>query len=89
MLMADMQSLSPEHFLEFAEELGLDMAAFQKSLADPKHAKHVDRDSYEAVNASAAGSPSVFVNGRIFNTRDATLNTFKARIDEELKLKKK
>lgn len=90
MLMGSMNSASPEKFLELAKELGLDMDAFQKGLADPKHAKHVDKDMHEAVNASVAGSPCIYINGQLFDTRGVTLDMFRARIDEELKkLKKK
>ena len=86
-IMQNMSALGPESFLEFAKELGLDMDAFQKGLVDPKHEKHLEKDTQDAINADVQGRPTIFVNGRVFNTH--TLDAFKGRIDEELKKKKK
>ncbi len=88
-IMQNMPSLSPDSFLEFARELGLDMNAFKKSLTDPKHEKHIEKDTQDAINADAAGRPAIFVNGRVFYPRIMTLDAFKARINEELETKKK
>ncbi len=88
-IMQNMPALSPQKFLDIAKELDLDMDAFQKSLVDPKHEKHIDKDTQDAINAEAMGRPAVFVNGRVFNTRNLTLDAFKARINEELKKKNK
>lgn len=88
-IMRNMSTLSPESFLAFAGELGLDMAAFQKSLADPNHEKHIEKDMQDAVNAGAAGRPSIFVNGQLFSGRALTLDAFKAVINEVLKKKNK
>lgn len=85
-----MQSKSaegPEKYLEFAKELGLDMAAFQKSLADPKHGKHIDKDTQDAHNAGVQGMPTIFVNGRLVINR--TPEALNAMISEELQKKKK
>jgi protein-disulfide isomerase len=79
-------SLSPEKFLDFAKELGLDMDAFTKSLADPKHLKHIEKDTQEALNAGAQATPAVFLNGRLLTAR--TLDGYKTAIEEELKKKK-
>jgi len=88
LIMKNISNLSPDNFLEFAAELGLDRDAFRKSLADPEHEKHIEKDMNEAVNAGVTGSPGIFINGQIF-TRGFTLEMFKTRIDEELKKKKK
>jgi protein-disulfide isomerase len=87
-IMQNMSALGPESFLEFAKELGLDIDSFQKSLADPKHEKHLEKDAQDAINADVQGRPTIFVNGRVFNNTH-TLDAFKVRIDEELKKKKK
>lgn len=87
-IMQNMSSLSPENFLEFAKELGLDMGAFQKSLMDPNHEKHIEKDTQDAINADAMGRPAIFVNGRAFNARPLTLDAFTAAINEELQKKK-
>jgi protein-disulfide isomerase len=86
-VMQNASALSPQKLLDFAKELGLDMDAFQKSLADPKHEKHVDKDTQDAVSAGITGTPTIFVNGRIVAVR--TVEGFKAMINEELNKKKK
>jgi len=85
-IMQNMSALSPESFLTFARELGLDMDAFQKSLADPKHETHLEKDTQDAINAGATGRPAVFVNGRLVTFR--TLDGLKAMINEEVQKKK-
>ncbi len=85
-IMQNYSALGPEKFLDFAKELGLNMTAFQKSLADPKHEKHIDKDIQEAINAGATGTPTIFVNGRLVT--DRSLDGFKRMITEELKKKK-
>jgi protein-disulfide isomerase len=79
--------LSPQKFLDIAKELGLDMNAFQKSLVDPKHEKHIDKDTQDAVGAGLTGTPAVFVNGRFAAVR--TLEGLKTLINEEMNKKKK
>jgi len=83
-IMQNMPALTSESFVAFARELGLDLDAFKKSLADPKHEKHIEKDMQDAVNAGAAGRPSIFVNGQLFSGRPLTLDAFKAVITEEL-----
>lgn len=83
-IMQNMSALGPESFLAIAGELGLDMDAFRKSLTDPNHEKHVEKDSQDAINAGTLGRPSIFVNGRVFNTRGMTLDTLKAAVNAEL-----
>lgn len=88
-IMQNMSALGPDSFIEFAKELGLDMDAFKKSLMDPNHEKHIEKDTQDAINADAMGRPAIFVNGRFFNTRIMTLDAFKERITEELNKKTK
>ena len=80
-------ALGPQKFLDFAKELGLDMDAFQKSLADPKHENHINKDMQDAVSAGITGTPAIFLNGRIVVNR--SLNGIKAMVDEELQKNKK
>ncbi len=79
-------ALSPEKFLDFARELGLDMDAFQKSLVDPKHENHIQKDTQDAVTAGVTGTPTIFVNGRFLMIRN--IEGFKVMINEELQKKK-
>jgi predicted DsbA family dithiol-disulfide isomerase len=85
-IMQNFAALGQEKLLEFAKELGLDMDAFKKSLTDPKHEKHIDKDAQDAVSAGVQGTPAIFVNGRVLTNR--TLEGFKSIIDDELNRKK-
>jgi protein-disulfide isomerase len=78
--------LSDQKFLDFARELGLDMAAFEKSLKDPKHQSAIKKSMQDGSRAGVTGTPTIFVNGRRLNNR--SLDGFKAVIDAELKKKK-
>jgi len=89
LIMQNMSALSPDSFIEFAKELSLDMDAFKKSLMDPIHEKHLEKDTQDAINAGATGRPAIFVNGRVFNARALTLDAFKAVINEKLQKKNK
>lgn len=84
-IMQNMSTLSQESFLSFAGELGLDMDAFKKSLTDPAHEKHIEKDAQDAIHADAAGRPAIFVNGRVLNTHIMTLDALKAVINDEIK----
>ena len=82
----NMSTLNTEKFLEIAKDLGLDMDSFKKSLSDPKHEQHIQKDIQEAMNAGLQGTPTIYVNGRVLNNR--TLEGFKFMIDDLLKKKK-
>ena len=85
-LFENYNKLSNQNFLTFAEEIGLDVEAFKKSLADPKHAQAVVKHTRDGSSAGVTGTPTIFVNGRRLNNR--SLDGFKQLIDGELKKKK-
>lgn len=80
------KKLSDQNLLVFAQEIGLDVDAFKKSLADPKHAQAIGKSTRDGAQAGVTGTPTIFVNGRRLNNR--SLDGFKALIDVELKKKK-
>jgi len=86
-LFQNYNTLSDSKFLEIAQEIGLDMDAFKKSLADPRHQAELARDIEDGRMAGVTGTPTIFVGGRKLNNR--SLEGFKALIDAELKTKKK
>lgn len=51
-------------FRGFAEELGLDMAAYDKAVADPATAERVDFDYNEGQALGVSGTPTFFVEGK-------------------------
>jgi len=86
-IMQNFSNLSQQAFLDFAKELGLDMDAFQKSLMDPKHEKHITKDTQDGINAGLTGTPTIFLNGRLVTNR--SLEGMTAMIEQELQKKKK
>lgn len=55
---------NPQAFRALAEELGLDMAAYDEAVADPATAERVRRDRSEGTFLGVEGTPTFFVDGR-------------------------
>lgn len=83
LLFADPSALGRESLLGRAQELGLDVSAFQVCLDDPATAERVQRDVEDARAAGATGTPTFFVNG-IRLTGARPLEDFVALIEREL-----
>lgn len=56
---------NPQVFRALAEEIGLDMAAYDEAVADPATAERVRRDRSEATFLGVEGTPTFFVDGRM------------------------
>lgn len=54
-------------FRGFAEELGLDTAAYDKAVADPDTAERVERDRQDGLSLGVSGTPTFFLNGQMLN----------------------
>jgi protein-disulfide isomerase len=76
------KQLTDENFVAWAREMQLDVAKFQRDLADPALAKKVDDDQKQGAKLGVRGTPTFFVNGRYLSGAQS-LETFKALIDEE------
>jgi Na+/H+ antiporter NhaA len=64
LLFAHNDALTVEDLAGYAEQLGLDRAAFAKHLRDRKYALRVERDLQSADDSGVVGTPTFFVNGR-------------------------
>jgi protein-disulfide isomerase len=84
MLYANQQTLGPENLQTFAQELGLDPAAFKAALASERGKDRIQADMDLAVKLGARGTPTFFINGRSF-TGAQPIEGFKRVIDDELK----
>ncbi len=72
-----------ELFEQVAEEVGLNMARFQRDREDPALAARVDADMEYGQSFGVTGTPAFFVNG--YGVRGAQpANKFEALIDREL-----
>ena len=79
----NMRTITPANLRKWAKELDLDMARFDRDVADPaiEHAIEKQRDAM--VNLGARGTPGFFVNGeQIKGARP--FQDFKAVIDRQL-----
>ena len=57
------QALDDGSLKKYAQELGLDMAQWEKDIADPKLAERIKEESSWAEKMGASGTPAFFVNG--------------------------
>ncbi len=82
-IFANQRQLSPEKYLEYAQEIGLDLEKFKRDSASPEVKKRVDSDAQQAASLGVTGTPGFFVNGR-FLSGAKPFAAFKTVIDEEL-----
>jgi protein-disulfide isomerase len=61
-------------FRRYAEELGLDMAAYDAAVADPATAARVERDNNDGTGLGVTGTPTFFLDGELIEP--STLEEF-------------
>jgi len=83
LIFANQREMSPERYLEYAAQIGLDVDQFKKDVASPEVQKKIDADAQEASKLGVTGTPAFFVNGR-FISGAQPYATFKSMIDSEL-----
>ena len=83
LIFANQHEMSEEKYLEYAEQIGLDMEKFKADMASAEVKRKVDADVAEASKLGVTGTPAFFVNGR-FLSGAQPLSAFKTLIDEEL-----
>lgn len=77
--------LSPEKFVEFAGQIGLDVAKFIADYNSDKYEKQIQQDIALGNSVGVTGTPTLFVNGKRMMRR--SLDDFKEAINNELKKK--
>ncbi len=82
-IFANQRQLSPEKYLEYAQEIGLDLDKFKRDSTSPDVKKRVDDDARQAASLGVTGTPGFFVNGR-FLSGAKPFAAFKTLLDEEL-----
>jgi protein-disulfide isomerase len=82
------REMSPEKYLGYATEIGLDVEQFKKDVASSEVKSRIDADAQEAQKLGATGTPAFFVNGRYLSGAKP-FESFKEIIDKELAEKKK
>ena len=66
-------------FRGFAEDLGLDMAAFDAAVADPATQERIELDVSDGEALGVGGTPTFFLDGEVLNPQ--TLEQFQAEIE--------
>jgi predicted DsbA family dithiol-disulfide isomerase len=69
LLYKDFSKQSREDVLEYARILGMDADRFKKDLEDPKIEDFIERDKMEGVRAKVTGTPTLFINGKMYHLR--------------------
>jgi protein-disulfide isomerase len=82
-IFANQRELTPEKFQQYAAELNLDAAQFEKDRNDPAVKAKIDADVKEAEKLGVAGTPAFFINGRYLSGAQPYEN-FKKLVDEVL-----
>ena len=83
-LFENQSKLEPDDLKRYAQELGLNMARFEKDLVDQDVQKRINDDAAEAKSNGVTGTPGFFVNGR-FMSGAKPFEEFSKAIDDELK----
>jgi protein-disulfide isomerase len=77
--------LGRERFEKDAAELGLDAKRFRAALDAEEGKSAIDADVLAGTKAGASGTPTFFINGKVLSGAQP-YETFKARIEDELKV---
>jgi protein-disulfide isomerase len=83
LIFSDQAAMSPEKYVEYAKQLGLDVDRFQRDVASAEVKNRIDADAQEAARLGVTGTPAFFVNGR-FLSGAQPFPAFKELIDQEL-----
>lgn len=67
-LFKNQKALKVPQLKEYAGKVGLDQATFDSCLDGQKHKALVDADMKEARAAGVRGTPTIYINGRKFNS---------------------
>jgi protein-disulfide isomerase len=77
------ESLGNSVYLQYAQDLGLNMTTFKACLSDHKYQKAIETDSDFAINLGIRSTPTFFING-LAMVGAQPLDVFKQLIDKEL-----
>ena len=69
LLYKDFNKQNMEDVLEYARILGMDVARFKTDLEDRQIEELIERDKMEGVRAKVIGTPTLFINGKMYNLR--------------------
>jgi len=82
-LFANAPKTSPEQLKAYAQEVGLDLPAFEQCFSSGKYQATVQQDVEEGTRAGVTGTPAFFINGRAISGA-RPLENFTRVIEDEL-----
>jgi protein-disulfide isomerase len=82
-LFANQKQLGPDDLRRYAQELGMDLARFDRDRQNPELKTKVLDDMAEATQLGVRSTPTFFINGRLVSGA-MPFETFSTIIDEEL-----
>ncbi len=82
-IFANQQEMSGEKYSEYAREIGLDVARFERDRTSSEVKERIEADKRVADALGVSGTPAFFVNGR-FLSGAQPFESFKELIDAEL-----
>lgn len=82
-LFENQRALTPEKIREIAKKIGLDMAKFDAAIASESVRERVEADKREGTKVGIQGTPTFYINGRVYNGSPQSLSKY---LKEELEL---
>lgn len=82
LLFDNYNKINAQKIQEIAQELGLDIEKFNKSMKDSQILAKISRDKSDGIKAGVRATPTVFINGKL--ARNKTLQGLLAKIEKEL-----
>jgi protein-disulfide isomerase len=82
-LYANAPKASEEELKVYAQQVGLELPAFEQCLASGKYKAVVQKDVEEGSRVGVSGTPAFFINGRMLSGAQP-LESFAAIIDDEV-----
>jgi protein-disulfide isomerase len=86
-LFANYDKLSEDRIRELAESVGLDMARYDKDIANPSVQQEIADDMQLGLKSGVRGTPAAYINGKPL--RDRSFEGFKQEIEASLKKARK
>ena len=77
------ETLGSEVYTEYAQELNLDMTAFEACITDHRYQEAIQKDSDFAIDLGISSTPTFFINGLAL-VGAQPLDVFKQVIEKEL-----
>lgn len=84
LIFANQHNLSMAQIESFAHQLGMNFERFQRDMRSPEVGQELLRSHQESIQAGVRGTPSLFINGRLFHTGVISAEGIIAEIRAEL-----